>query len=649
MKIKTVWAKNFKGLTFVTHLSDVTLLVGSNFAGKTARTDAIRLALVGYLPELGKQNLATFGLASGRVMEVGVVCLNGERICRRWYAKGDSIKTEQELPPGWNEEIERLQAMMLNAEEYFALSERGRIEYVFAHCPISGDDYGPIAVSGRMAKRLEATFDPELAHKFIAEFEHTLSEDRDPRAFVETGIELAAALSKEAKQFADRMEKTAQGLGYLRTQDAPEGNESALNLEHVRLSDSIETLSTARANLNAILSTSKVNADRRAKLGLVIRTKAAQIERKVAVEARIAACGQRLDGLARATSDGVEALRLEERDGAQGAQTARRDLLDVQKSAATLRGQLSALESFNCCPTCGADGTNWRDKQRGEIETAIRGLEAKATALSDHLKNVEEWSARKLEEYNAAKLAFNTERQLKTDGDALRRDLVSLEQALASIADAEEELAAIPMDDATIGAEFNVASEALTATREQLRTVEAKLRLLAGRAGDLKRLAEAELERDKAKKDAEIAKAASEVLREIQAEMVAKAVGSLLVEANSFFGSILRTPIEYRDGEIGTVRDGAWVGHRTFSGTEKALVYAAVQAALASKAEFRIMMIDELARLDVVNRSTLFAAITDAINEKRLDQFVGIVPVSDFLELGDGTSSVVNVDEEASI
>ena len=107
-------------------------------------------------------------------------------------------------------------------------------------------------------------------------------------------------------------------------------------------------------------------------------------------------------------------------------------------------------------------------------------------------------------------------------------------------------------------------------------------------------------------------------------KMVEDAFRPLLTVANSFFGAILKSPLAYNDGEIGTWREGVWVGHRTFSGTEKALCYSAIQMALAASSPVRVMIVDELGRLDAGNAEKLLLAVGHAIKTNRIDQFIGI-------------------------
>jgi hypothetical protein len=80
----------------------------------------------------------------------------------------------------------------------------------------------------------------------------------------------------------------------------------------------------------------------------------------------------------------------------------------------------------------------------------------------------------------------------------------------------------------------------------------------------------------------------------MQEDMVAGAFGKILSIANTITTGILKTPLEYRDGEIGRFEGPTWISHRTFSGLEKAISYAGISVALAGECPIKIVMIDEV-------------------------------------------------------
>jgi hypothetical protein len=62
------------------------------------------------------------------------------------------------------------------------------------------------------------------------------------------------------------------------------------------------------------------------------------------------------------------------------------------------------------------------------------------------------------------------------------------------------------------------------------------------------------------------------------------------------------------------------------SGTEKALTYAAIQAALAAKSPVRLLILDEMGRFTSENALKCSLAVTKAIESGLIDQAVLIDP-----------------------
>ena len=101
MKITRITVRNFKGRTGSLDLLSANFLIGSNWTGKTTWLDAVAVGILGFCPKenFGKTPGDTFRFASGRDMEIAVDFDDGSRIRRRWFLKGDSVRSEKELPP----------------------------------------------------------------------------------------------------------------------------------------------------------------------------------------------------------------------------------------------------------------------------------------------------------------------------------------------------------------------------------------------------------------------------------------------------------------------------------------------------------------------------------------------------------------------
>lgn len=106
----------------------------------------------------------------------------------------------------------------------------------------------------------------------------------------------------------------------------------------------------------------------------------------------------------------------------------------------------------------------------------------------------------------------------------------------------------------------------------------------------------------------------------------------LISKANQLCGDLLVAPLAYKDGDIGFTDRGSFYSHRSFSGTEKALAYAAISVALAQDAPMRLVVIDELGRLTPDNKMRLIAKLCELTSSGQLDQalLVDVTPIDGF-------------------
>lgn len=771
MRLATLSARNLKGRSFsIMGLSPMTMFVGQNFAGKTARTDAIRLLLLGYLPELGKTARATFGLCSGKEMVIEGCFDNGERIFRRWYLKGDTVKTEEIIAPSL-ETAGDVVSVMLNAETYFGLSDRERINYVFAHIPnldvkydrrgieqaILGDLFGTEGLNGKAVEEFAARWTTA---------EDPLGYNATPQEVLEWAVAWAAEDAKQMKVQAGTMEKTAQGLAYLRLQDTAKEDElPGLERQMAKLKEEIETLRDTNARRSAEMETAIKAKRRREELTRdpAITGRASLLSQQKMLTERIANLETTITGIGALTPDDHAALAKEEREAAMAVQRAAAELLQLEERASVLRSDLAgreriiaqrlelqtkiddltrrsaavvvldppALLELNVqdggliaakarnesdlrqvdesleknrkdlenvdgqtrCAYCGASGDGWKTLKKAEIDSALAGLVAKRTQLRDHAKKLED-SARSVAEQlrtanenkaqrqeidgllrrlgdqmenlealinasegkaaelqmltgsrservdahiRAREIAERLASRLKRANDlgthkhgkeaelrSAREALSAVDRLVAAGEAKAAELAAIPTVDIDLGRQAATVAEELEKKQRTLTDLETRRRSLVGRSQDLRRLSEAEQLRDNAKLGEEVSKTAAAALRELQRKFVEEAFRPLLETANAFFSEVLTTPLAYNDGEIGTWREGTWVGHKTFSGAEKRLAYVAIQAALASRSPFRLMLLDELGTVDDVNAMKVARGVAAAIERGAIDQFVGI-------------------------
>lgn len=152
MKIESIEAVNLKTQHFKHDLGAVTILVGDNYAGKSARLEAIRLGLLGWCPGLPKTNAGIFSLSCGAEMKVELKMTGGKYISRHLVQKGDKITFTSNRSDS-NFEVSDV---LMDAGEYLRLSDRERVKYVFGLVDISA------AWSGEINPRQRRTWERQV-------------------------------------------------------------------------------------------------------------------------------------------------------------------------------------------------------------------------------------------------------------------------------------------------------------------------------------------------------------------------------------------------------------------------------------------------------------------------------------------------------
>jgi hypothetical protein len=630
VKLVSVSVRNLKGLSFTLNLTAMNVLIGSNFVGKTARLDAIRLLLLGYFPELGKTPRATFDLCSGRDLHVEGTFDNGEKLWRRWYLKGDSVKTEEQIPPSL-ENAGEVVAIMLNAETYLGLSERERVSYVFAHIPnldISHDREG--IVQSFMGELFSAEgLSEDALRSFSTAFrdEPVPSSIVTPQEFIEWAAEWASEREKTCKAQSVVMNKTAQGLAYLRTQDATKPSElTAVEAEIKKAAAEVSELRDAKAQKQVESDNAQKAKRRRQILTVELEGRKRALAQRDDAKQKVAAFEADLAKIAGLDALAHDNLRRADREAALAVSGFERDLRQVNEALESNRKELAELGAKTKCAYCGATGETWKAIKRAEIESAIAGLKTKAEQITEHLRKVRQHATQIAGELKRANDAAYI-RTSKNEELRIRREALSaVERTVASTEGKAAELAALPEEDAKAAEDYLKIVQQMNTRLAEITGLENKRRAIVGLLHDLKRLAEAEKTRDQANEEVGVAKLAAVTLRSMKSKFVAESFAPLLSTANAFFGDVLRSPLAYNAArcELGTWRDGQWVGHKTFSGAERRLAYVAIQAALASRSPFRLMLLDELGTIDDENAGKVARDIAAALDRALLDQFVGI-------------------------
>lgn len=618
MKIKNVAAAGLKGLIFDWDLAPVTLVVGDSFSGKTAVLDALRLGLLGYHPGLGKRPGDTFRLSGASNLVVDITLDDGKRIGRRWARDGQSIKY---TGPGPEDAL--LPLIALDSREYFSLTAAQRLSYLFARMDPAKVGLTPadIAAKVRGASLVGTGPDAEAAQAEIAEVIHGLVE---------------AAKSEEAtiQQFADTIVMDLLD----RKKEAAASARAARGA--VQTAARVADFAAAPRNVAAELRAAKEA------LGVAQAAKAtlgAQAQEASSLVARIAEANKPQPDYAAQIEDAKKALAAlppmpkPDKDAAMDdyktetiVTTAEADLKRAEAAETEEAAQFAKDMKAKACPHCLSSRKGWQEHiEARHVEMAAKLAEARVkakvilmTAKAVHKKAAARFAKAQAEIDELARIEIEKERI-----EGRIRSLQGLASEITSRAKEVEgltvRLKTLPPTDAEALRKTVLALELAQARVADLEA--SQQRWVAAQAEEnARRRSVAEAGKQEAR--AAVFKAAAESAQAVQAEAISRAVAGLIDVANKFTAGIMRAPIEYRDGDVGYVRDGVWVGHgdgALFSGTEAALAYAGLAVALAASAPARIVLMDELGVMDERTRVLAVERMRILVADGTIDQFVG--------------------------
>lgn len=633
MKLTKISARNFKGVSFEEKLLPVTVFGGTNFAGKSARLDAIRLLLLGYLPELGKQAKATFGLSSGSEMAVSGVleersasgALLEIPLNRRWTLKGDSVKSEKSLA------LEKLEAdgrltVMLDGAAYFSMTDRGRVEYLFKNTRMPAG-WTPGGVRDRIQIKVQG-FPPSL----LIELTEALGAAIDAGAvaldpdMMDALILAAETFEKSERDFAARMEKTVQGLAALRAADAPADPDGPLQEEEGRLTAQLADLKEAQKDLQRRFNDVRTARLRRDQINRELSMGDPAQKRKAALEEALKEAEGRLELVSPPAPEALNSARDELLTVKAAEIRVSQELISCQRIVFDARAEMDGISKQISCPYCGAAGEGWKLLSTEQLKEKIRTAEAATAVIIETQEGLRGKKQLMTDVLETGSQQTRRHAELTESRARITAEIAGLATQLARSAVLSDELARLLPDDPELETAAKMVQLRIDQTAQDISATVTKRAAVSGRAQDLKRLAEAEIARDKALRAKEVGTVALEELRKIKGEMVDDALVPLLAAANQFFPEVLKTPLAYHGGEIGTWRGAVWVAHHTFSGVEKALAYAAIQAALAEQAPVKIMIVDEMARVHDDYLAQFFGAVVRAVKAGKLDGFIGVDP-----------------------
>lgn len=660
--ITSIAAINIKGHSFRQTILPLTCISGDNATGKTAITDAIQIALLGYLPALGKKPSSTMALApaGAKQMEVEAEFSTLTKIRRTFTrtrtgagvdhngyqpAIAPAALTFAEFINAKPTERHEILSSLMGQIDYAELADRTKAEMaklgLMDHITVKIDPQAEkplddaIAGIGEQGKELKQTVDQ--ARKTLASMAMADEPSAIPRDQVEkANADLAAANEAvgKAAQALDSLDEIAQRAPSEPNQPCPTDDDHLHWVtEKSRTAKELAEVLAKQANRAELVALREQLKADEAKLFLTakdtppVKPQDSQAETEAMLE-RIA-------------------KQLVETDEASARFA---DLNGQAKNQIqSIDRQLAQLDKGKC-PCCGSEGAALEEAMRNLTaakETAAiagsevlvdfektfkkkRMLREEETRLRQNLKQIAAWEAS--EEMLALKQRVETlETSLKGIPDPHDHQVKAgiAETTLAKIDEAREEwqayrAAKVPTPDELAAAReaLKDAKESRAAAFEELSRIRAAGATHDAWLSDRNRMIAMQ---DEATKNEATLKATLQLrtfLQEEQRSAVAESMKPLIETAGIFLKGLVAGEMTTDKHLVGITRDGNFLPLEVLSGMEMVAVSAACQAALASQGEIKLLLVDELARLTPKNQLQFFENCHTAIERGVIDQAI---------------------------
>lgn len=616
MNIKTIRGSNFRGQNFTREIGPVTLLVGDNFAGKSTVPDAIRFALSGYLPGIGKTAPLLWNALAGNPEESGAVeveaVFGNGRTSKVSLSRTPKGAVSQEGAPAGDLALD---PMLLDPRAFFAMTEAERTATIFRAAgtvPLNPDSISaklweieaqPVAVRDELLREICDSLPNEIG-KYGDEWTEVITDvwkDRVRHAKAEAKISSGAFAGMKLPQ---QMPKPADGLAELRVQR--------------------DVLLQRRGELLALLKADS----RKAQLAEKIRVMESEL---------IGKKGALVFG-----DPGPEPQEPEELKAYRTALPAlgakRLEVTALEHEVTRRTAELDALQDVTICPTCGANGS--LDKVR---ERMAQGIDEVQLRIGDIIREVATLeNTFDLEAVGELDASFQCAKEDWGEAMDKRRTLTH------EVATAEKTLAELRAELEKVTGDREAQIAALTKEVEGLAAVEAKLNEADGqqRAFEnyerlLRERSALEVQILRQNCEIEVLTKCGKVLTEIIAAESEEAFGKVLKLSAAFTDGLLNSPLEFRDGELGrrcaeadvhagrVAPEGAWIPQQSFSGTESLLAMAGFSVALARLAPFKLVVLDELGRLTEARREAVAQRMVKLVADGTVHQVIMIDAAED--------------------
>lgn len=612
MKLSKLIAKNVKGRDFEIVLKDVNVFAGDSFSGKTAVLDAIRIALLGYHPQLKKYHISTMDFAGSNSPDMMTV-LETEKgvISRTWTRKGESdVTTSFECPIGEIPEV------LLDTKSYFEKTAQDKINFVFER--IVMNDIG-ISDEDFLAKLKAIEVLPvnelkdaslELEKVFTRTVNIRNNKKQPPQLWLSDLIDL---LKSERKRFDQLAKEKGAGMVALR-HIGPTPKTLAKEIEEKE--KEIAPIRETQSKYQNAFDLRNQQGPRRAQLETIIRNATLDTSQMEADSKALT------DWMAEFPSSS-EATRKELNAKREQAREIQQKIKNEGLTLQSMKSELKEIDSQEECPYCKTKSEGWKETLTAKLSQNIIDKEVEISELQTSFgKVVEEGKILAVNLEDAERHDQNI-KDARARLDAIELQLREAQAARHQADVARAELAGINKlgipDPGTLANNEAI----LDRLEQELRSLHEQNAAYDNFVSNKNRLHEMEREQIRNECRSTLFKKAVNLISEEQNRVVKDAFDALLTPCRQFTDGILRGHVTYRDGRLGMQVGDEWVPQTVLSGTEDAVIHAGLSYALAQASPVKIVIIDELGIMDKKTKLAVVKRMLELTAKGLVDNFFG--------------------------
>lgn len=666
--------QNLKGPKGDYHFGPATMIVGPNASGKTRIINGLQLAILGYVPGLGKTNQAIGDLMSGNPMGVfaslGTTDKEAAGIERTYTRSGDKITAKAVQHGGSGVDLVNPGASaiaVLDAEKFMGAGETERIKMIWDLVNITSKDQNPDKILESVPKREELAKNvprgtiltdanksvsvrqtagkkqssmPGVQGDLHEKMEGGTSgvSTQEPASFQEwltKALLFARDALKLAKQVVARLDSTQQGLVSLASDqvtETPEEIEGKIKFYE----DEREKFRNDLAGLKAKAHDPAPILDRIKRLGGQLEAKRNALEElgdPSHIQNELKEDREWLESIDDVSI--TEEVAKKHWDEAQTLVQPQKDIVNrLDFECRKIVGELDGYREQTEITTCAHCGAKMSKAKIDAAKERLAEKEAELTAKQGELAGAK----KRLESYEVTTSNLKANYEKVAQCSKLRKQIADATAALLQIENLTQDINTLENEKAQAEAELPQADEVLEQTishvecsitdiEGHLAAEKENLRIANQVQGNKALRAQAELKASQDRLAVEDWKKTVDILETTQQNMIDCAFVELIQYAQPVLDGIMKTPLAYEDGSLGRWDkiDGndRFIKVSTFSGMETLLVTIGLQAALGSQAPNRIAVFDELGRLGVTNKIQLLKNLAKMIKAGQIEQFIG--------------------------